>query len=148
MRSRWHYRVVIVAATALGALTMTGLAGCGKSKMPMAKVHGEVKYDGEPVEKGSIAFHPADGNGPSAGGEIRQGKFSALVPPGMKRVEVRGSKLVGKRKPTPENPVEEDIFQEYIPPVYNIRSNLSQEVKMPETKIDLDLKRVASDARR
>ena len=37
---------------------------------------------------------------------------------------------------------------ELIPPIYNIQTTLSEEVKMPDTQIDLDLKPLAGSARR
>jgi hypothetical protein len=131
-----------------GALTVAGVAGCGRGGLPMADVHGEVKFDGQPIETGSIAFHPEDGLGPSTGGEIKNGQYSARVPPGTKKIEIRGSKRVGTRKPTPENPVEEPIYMELIPPIYNIQTTLSKQVKMPDTQIDLDLKPMADSAMR
>ena len=142
------YRQLIVASAALGVFVLCGLAGCGSGELPMADVTGHVKYDGQPIEKGLIAFHPVDGKGPSEGGEIVNGAYSVRVPPGTKRIEIRGSKLVGKRPATPENPVEEDIFKEFIPPAYHVQSTLTKEVEMPSTVIDLDLEAVASQGKR
>lgn len=148
MKSRRKRRLLSFASATLALLILAGFAGCGNGSLPMADVRGEVKFDGQPIEKGLIAFHPEDGAGPSTGAEIVQGQFTARVPPGRKRVEVRGAKKAGKRPPTPENPVEEDIFKEFIPRVYNVQSTLSEEIKMPETVVNLDLKPVAGEAQR
>lgn len=148
MQSRRKNGFFDVACLTLGTLIMTAIIGCGRGGLPMADVHGEVKFDGQPIETGSIAFHPDDGIGPSTGGEIKNGQYAVRVPPGMKTIEIRGSKRTGTRKPTPENPVEEPIYMEFIPPIYNIQTTLSEQVKMPDTKIDLDLKPMADSAMR
>jgi hypothetical protein len=132
-------------AAAFSCLAIDAWSGCSRQP-PRAEVRGEVTFDGEPVENGSIAFQPVDGVGPSAGGEIKRGLYCVRVPPGKKRVEIHGSKRVGKRPPTPENPVEEDIFREFIPPAYNLKSTLNEEVKEPETVLDFKLKPVAAES--
>jgi hypothetical protein len=45
------------------------VAGCGGP--PQARVRGRVTLDGEPLAHGTIAFLPADGKGPTAGGIVR-----------------------------------------------------------------------------
>jgi hypothetical protein len=134
-------RLPLVVA-AVSCLAIVSCSGCSRQP-PSAEVRGEVTFDGEPIENGSIAFQPADGVGPSAGGEIKRGLYCVRVPPGRKRVEIHGSKRVGKRPPTPENPVEEDIYREFIPPDYNLKSTLNEEVKEPETILDFKLKPLA-----
>ncbi len=146
MQCRWQCRLRI-AYVAFTVLAISGLLGCGGG-IPMADVQGEVKYDGQPVEKGMITFKPTDGIGPSVAGEINQGRFSLRVPPGPKRVEVSAVKVVGKTEPTLETPEGGDIIEEQIPQDYNLKSNLTEEVKMPETTINLDLQPVASQTGR
>ena len=51
-----------------GILASVMLAGCGGSEIPMAEVEGEVKFDGKPIEWGTITFVPSDGKGSSACG--------------------------------------------------------------------------------
>lgn len=68
------------------------LAGCGQST---GSVEGEVTYDGQPVENGTITFLPADGKGPQVGGKILNGRYTvADVPPGPKVVQVDAVKAV------------------------------------------------------
>jgi hypothetical protein len=55
-------------------------------------IHGRVTYEGQPVKKGTITFWPTDGQGPSAGGAIVDGMYSAQVGPGKKRVQIAESK--------------------------------------------------------
>jgi hypothetical protein len=132
--------VVLVAAVAL--------LGCGGNRNAMAKVEGDVKFDGQPIEKGSITFLPTDGKGATVGAEITAGKFSLLVPPGPKRIEVYWPRIVGKQRmyDTPDSPTV-DVVEELIPPVYNIRSTLTQDIAMPKTRVALDLQAVAGSIR-
>lgn len=60
-------------------LTLTcSLAGCQKSDHPvLAKVRGEVMYQGEPLEQGLIVFHPATGR--SAEGKISFGQITDVT---------------------------------------------------------------------
>lgn len=83
-------------ATSLAALGLISfVAGCGGESKNTIKVSGNVTVEGAPVEKGSITFVPADGNTTSAGGVIVDGKYTADVPPGEKKVMVLGTKVVG-----------------------------------------------------
>ena len=140
-----RFAALAVCASIFGAVAA---AGCGGGTIPMAKVKGEVKLDGKPIEKGTIAFLPSDGKGPTAGGDITNGQFSVLVPPGPKRIEIHSSKVVGQRKAfdTPDSPMM-DIAEELIPPAYNVQSTLTHKVEMPDTTINLDLKPAAPNVK-
>lgn len=51
--------------------------GCHSSDSQRVEVHGRVTYQGNPVQHGSIVFHPSrDGKGPAAGVAITNGKYS------------------------------------------------------------------------
>ncbi len=67
----------------------------------LATVQGTVTFDGEPVQQGSIAFEPADGVGPVAGGMIEGGKYvlagEAGVTPGKKIVRITATRSTGKK---------------------------------------------------
>ncbi len=85
------FRSVLGRVGAL-AWVLVLMAGCGQSS---ASVEGEVTYDGQPIENGRIAFLPADGKGPEAGGDIRNGHYTvADLPPGPKVVQVEAVKAV------------------------------------------------------
>jgi hypothetical protein len=109
------------ARAAAGVLLLVGLlAGCGGGPA-VGEVSGTVTYDGQTVETGSIAFHPADGNGPSAGGAITNGKYTvANVPVGTAKVRISGTRVKEKRRmfDAPEAPVV-DISDEYLPGKYS-----------------------------
>jgi hypothetical protein len=127
-----------------GAVLLTVLlvaAGCSDSKM--ARVTGKVVVDGEPAGgKGAyISFIPADGNGPTTGGAIKDGQYDLLAPVGVDKVQIRFSKVVGKKKlyPTPESP-EQDVYQDVVPRKYNEDTELTYEVRPGRNQKDWDLK--------
>jgi hypothetical protein len=72
-------------------LVIITMSGC--SRDGTVKISGKVTVDGTPVETGSIAFAPADGQTSVQGAEIVNGEYSAKVPPGAKIVRIRGMKL-------------------------------------------------------
>jgi len=66
-------------------------SGCGQPVV----VSGQVTYDGKPVEEGSINFLPEDGQGPTCGGSITDGRYEATCPvPGRKIVQIVGIKKI------------------------------------------------------
>lgn len=75
--------------------------GCGPKGPKKVEISGMVTVDGEPVGKGSIRFKPADGQGPTDGGRIVDGKFTAEVTTGEKILVVDGSKVVGQFEADP-----------------------------------------------
>jgi hypothetical protein len=69
------------------ALASLSFAGCQRS----SSISGAVTYNGEPVEKGSIAFQPADGTGSGFGAQIVNGKYSVEnAHPGKHIALIRG----------------------------------------------------------
>jgi hypothetical protein len=105
------------------------LVGCGDgSSLP--KVSGSVSVDGQLVEKGSISFIPAAGQGPTTGTEILAGKYTSQAPLGEAKVEIRVPKVVGKKKlyDTADSPVQ-DVMEELLPARYNEKSELRFESK-------------------
>lgn len=138
MRLRLHLAV---------ACTVAALAaGCGgrADGIPREPVSGTVSLDGQPLESGSITFLP-EGSGPSAGGPIQGGSFTlprADGPaPGPHRVEVMAIRPTGRKVPNPDDPGQmiEETYNA-VPPRYNLRSELTAEVKAgAENKFDFTL---------
>jgi hypothetical protein len=105
-------------------LLLTGLlvpaAGCGARKG--STVTGDVTYKGERVEAGYITFMPEDGQGRSASGPIRQGKYKVEdVPPGKKRVQIMSGDPSKGSRSSPDDPgkavpQETKAREELIPP--------------------------------
>lgn len=131
----------------LGPVLLFGslVLGCGGGKVP---VRGTITFDGEPVEHGSIALKPADGQGPGTGGEIKAGKYDlsgeAAATPGKKIVRIRAFRKTGRRievgSPAPPGTMVDEIKQ-FIPASYNENSTLTVEVRPGKVnEIPLELK--------
>ncbi|MDB5309445.1 MAG: hypothetical protein JWO38_3647 [Gemmataceae bacterium] len=133
MRVVWSAVVFLLAA---GLVAGCGGAGTGE-------VSGTITYDGKPVEAGAIVFTPADGNGPTAGGEIKGGKYTApKVPVGPAKVSISGARITGTKKmyDDPKSAVVQ-TSEELLPAKYNKASELRYDVTSgPQTK-DFDLPR-------
>lgn len=112
-------------ATALVAAVF--FAGCNKSNL--MTIGGAVTYAGKPVANGNIRFLPADGNGPTATGEIVNGQYSAKTALGRKRVEIQAYCVVGRRRhhDDPKAPMK-DIHEQLLPEKYNARSELTADI--------------------
>ncbi|HEV3145463.1 MAG TPA: carboxypeptidase-like regulatory domain-containing protein [Gemmataceae bacterium] len=96
---------------------MLALFGC--DGRPHGTVRGTITLNGQPIELGAIAFIPADGQGPTTGGAIKDGKYSvANVPVGEMKVSISASKTIGKKKlyedrpDSPEMPITENPVPE------------------------------------
>jgi hypothetical protein len=128
------------AGAAALAAALLALAGCGDGAKT-GEVTGTVTIDGQPAESGAVTFIPADGQSPTAGGEIKAGKYTATVPVGVAKVEIRVPKVVGKKKlyPTPDSP-EQPIMQEVLPAKYNDNTELTFDVRPGTNEKNWDLK--------
>lgn len=118
---------------------LSSFVGCGpESKVGI--ISGTVKVDGKAAEKGSISFIPLDEQGPTAGTEIKDGKFRSEAALGECKVEIRIPRVVGKKKiyDTPDSPVQE-ISEEVLPAKYNEASELRVEIKKGTNSKDWDL---------
>lgn len=95
------------------------LSGCGSSKNEF-HVTGKATLAGEPIPHGSITFFPADGAGPVGGGTIKDGSFTANVPPGEKLVSITGYKVTGRAPMDPTMPgsPETDVIEDMVPAIY------------------------------
>lgn len=102
-------------------------------------VSGVVKVSGKEAERGSVTFIPADGKGPTAGGEITAGgRYTARVPHGSMKVEVRVPKVVGKKALYGKDGPYMDVLEEVLPDKFNNKTELTVDVKGDTTK-DWDL---------
>ncbi len=117
----------------LSLLVIACTIGCGGGQ---ATVEGQVTFDGQPVEQGTIVFEPADGAGAVAGGTIQNGKYrlgaEEQLTPGSKIVRIKAMRTTGKKikagPPAPEDAMEDEV-QQYIPPRYNEQSTLTHQVE-------------------
>jgi hypothetical protein len=115
------------------------LAGC-TSDSSQGNVEGTVTLDGQPLTSGIIRFVPVDGRSPTADATITEGAFSLKMPVGAKRVQIMAPKVVGKRQmyQTPDSPTV-DIVEELLPARYNVRSELTIDVKPGTQQGDYEL---------
>jgi hypothetical protein len=120
--------------------------GCRKSDANRAPIRGEVKLDGQPLEKGSILFVPMDGvKGIVAGGPIENGRYQissgkgAAV--GWNRVEIRSPRNTGKTIQQPYGPGTSSTVEivQMVAPRFNTKSTLKVEVKPGENTADFDV---------
>lgn len=134
---------ITVLGSSLLGLVLLLLVGCSEPPTT-AEVTGSVSVDGVPVEDGSIGFFPVDGKSPTAGAAIEAGHYTAQVPFGISKVEIRASKVIGEKKlyDTPDSPVQ-SILAEALPPRYNDESELQMDVAlgMDEQNFELETKK-------
>jgi hypothetical protein len=128
----------LVPRLLLIAVALFAVAGCSPSTK--GEVSGTVTMDGKPVEDGMIAFFSVDRSAPTAGGRISDGRYDVVVNPGLCRVEIRVSKVVGEKKlyETADSPVR-PIRAEALPPRYNDQSELQIDVKLGTNEQNYDL---------
>ncbi|QEL13372.1 hypothetical protein [Limnoglobus roseus] len=112
------------------AVGVTSVGGCD-SGPPAGDVSGLVTLDGKPVDNGYVNLLPADGKSPSSGGEIGpDGRYRVRkASVGVMKVEIRSSKVTGKKKlyNTKDSP-EQEIRQEILPTKYNNPTTLTYDV--------------------
>lgn len=125
------------ATSSLLALCAVALGSCHPN---LGQLSDAVTIDDEPVKNGSIAFFPVDGLSFSSGAVITDGTYSAKVPIGKTRVEIRVAKVVGEKKlyDAPNSPVQ-PLLAELLPPRYNDASELEIEVVAGASELDFEL---------
>ena len=146
---RHRLRLAIRPAWLLPGVLACGW-GCGAEPsdgLPRRAISGSVRFGGNPVESGSIAFDPdADGgaHAVSGGAMIRDGGYSidraSGLTPGTYRVSIRSSgassPLSGGAPGTPPRQAPRDL----IPEKFNSKSTLKVELKDGGTsRFDFDL---------
>ncbi len=131
MQRRIAARLLLCAGVALLA------AGCSPTPI---KVAGEVLFDGQPVESGSISFVPADGKGREFGGVIQDGKYQLVGPPeaepGEKIVRIVATCKTGKQipagSPSPPGTMVDELL--VAPKKYNEQSELRVTLERGDNK--------------
>lgn len=123
------------------------LVGCGGSKYSGNQrfpLSGQVTFDGQPVDLGSISFVPTGGNNTRAtGGVIKDGKYD--IPEengpnaGSYRVEIRWLKLTGRQLPDEDSGEMYDERIEALPEKFHKNSDLTVQVPLPKNTHDFAL---------
>jgi hypothetical protein len=119
---------------------ITSSLGCS-ADAKHGMVSGTVTLDGQPLKSGTIRFDAVDGGTAAADASIIDGKYSARIPPGDKRVSIISPKIIGKKKmyDTPDSPVV-DVTEELLPKRYNAQTELTLTVKFGDQNAPFDLK--------
>lgn len=125
----------------LGALMLAlcAVIGCGPGGPPSGKLSGNVTFNGEPLNTGTIVFMPQSGDTPYAQAEIAEDgsykattkEFGDRVPIGSYRVMINAVKDMGQEAPVvPLIPFKYSSDQQ---------SGLTAQVAEGENKVDFDL---------
>ena len=135
----WFHRLPLFA------VLLAALPGCRQST---SSIHGNVTYEGAPIQRGQITFAPADKHGAAKSGQIESGKYTIEnVLPGPKIVMITGVKQfhfpkshaemaeMAKRGP----PAAQDSADEV--PANAVGNNKSVETKDGVQELNFDLKR-------
>jgi hypothetical protein len=114
----------------------------GDRRYPLS---GNVTYDGQPIDLGTISFLPAAGDKQRvSGGMIENGAFSIPEETGANqgkyRVEIRWAKKTGKQFLDPDTQTMVDRRDEGLPPRFHNKSTLTADVSAEQTRFDFDLK--------
>lgn len=116
-------------ALSLAAVLCAGCGGDSSGRLPLA---GDVTLDGQPLDKGTIEFHPEAGAAGLTGGTITDGRFQIPAEqgavPGTYTVRIYAAATDGTTEAPPEPPGPEaaqgPLAAERIPSRYNVESEL------------------------
>ncbi len=128
-----------IVLSGFALLVMVALSGCGE-KSSNVQITGKISIDGEPIPKGTISFVAADGETPTGGGVIKDGTYTALVPPGEKVVLVLGNKVVGQEplyEDVADSPMR-DSYEKVTPDAYNAAHLTPLKATITESQEGLD----------
>jgi hypothetical protein len=128
-------------------LLMAAVAGCDSSGPRYMRAWGEVSYDGQTLDGGSIVFTPLEGTaGPARGCTLDKIGYDlpakeGLIADGTYRVEIVHLKPSDEWIRIPDNPkVLIQISKNYIPPMYNVKSTLKVTVSGSSSANQFDFK--------
>ena len=128
---------------ALTAFALLAAAGCGSGKVPLS---GEVTYDGQPIDDGTITFVLASGDADAGkfSARIEGGKYQfdkATGPAsGKYKVEITWLRKSGKKEPTGDGAEMREEKVQVLPPKFNHQTTLKAVVKSGSPKMDFPLK--------
>jgi len=141
-RLRMLHRPQCISRTMLAALfivsaTCTGCGGTADGRVP---VSGEVKLAGQPLDRGSIEFHPLEPTGVMTGGMIADGKFEIPAEQGAKpgkyqvRVFASGETLAVDPSEPPGPQADTQVSAERVAAKFNVKSELEVEISSAGNK--------------
>ena len=117
-----------ILTTLLLAISLTTIPGCkDNSRIP---VEGTVSINDSPLEDGYLRIY--SNHGPSAGSQIKDGKFQISsekgVLPGEFRVEITAIRATGRKVRDVGSAKMVDELLQYLPPRYNSDTELKMTV--------------------
>ncbi len=125
------------------------IASFGCSEKPPV-VRGTVTLDGQPLEEGAVQLSPLDGQAPTAGAQIVNGKFETRAAISKYRVKIESNVILGpdvkkfdkNKKVDKYSNRNEVVVKKLVPDKYNAQSNLELEVNagLNEPVFDLQSK--------
>ncbi len=98
-------------------------------------VSGTVNLDGKALADGKINFVDAKGGGD--GGDVKNGSYSAKVTAGSKKVQCTASEATSKPVEGKQGVME---VVSLIPPKYNSKTELKEEISADKSGLNFDLK--------
>ena len=107
----------------LSIVLVACLIGCGDDGI---QISGQVTFEGEAVEQGTISFIDTGSTAPPDAAVIANGSYSLQTSPGNKRVEIRASRPLPPERQT--NPEMGLVYDDYIPAAFNRESTLTANV--------------------
>jgi len=128
-------RPVRNALLTISACLVTAVfSGCGGTSDGRVPVSGDVKLSGQPLDRGSIEFHPQDPSGVLTGGMIVDGRFEIPADQGAKpgkyqvRVFASGESLAADPNVPPGPETESQVSSERVSAKFNVNSELEVEI--------------------
>jgi hypothetical protein len=103
--------------------------GCSKGPSK-GLLSGKVTLNGVPIKNGTIRFMPIDGKTTTTGGKITSGEYSVQAPVNKFKVSINAADDNPQAKP-PRSSISDDepLAKELIPLKYNVRTELTVDIK-------------------
>lgn len=130
--ARFVRRVAVLALLA-------AIVGCGADD-ERRTLAGMVTVDSAPLADGAIRFEPVDGQGPTAGATIVDGRYQVDVAPGKKRVAIEGFRPGGTTGPNSYPGMSGlETKEQFVPEKYNGASTTEIDVTADNNALDFSL---------
>jgi hypothetical protein len=126
----------------LVAVLAASLAGCDSGKKGGSiTVSGTVKFNGDPIENGTITFLPADDKGAASSARITNGSYTIQTDPGAKKVSIMAEREVGGEAAEQLRAEGRDGVptEQYLPPEFNSKTKLEYTVESGGGTKDFEL---------
>ena len=120
-----YRRAIVIAFLVLSA-------GCGKSELQVAPVHGRITLDGQPLADTSVVFK-ASGMSPSGGRTDENGNYELIYKRGVKGAPI------GMNQVTILEDTQKTRGPQRVPARYNQESDVQREVKAGDNVFDFEL---------